>query len=116
MDILKKVNAYLPIFDSSSNSDGDRFVRRQTVAIIPMCNVKQQIKSMISNSNRTPPTATAIIDDEDKIALSLRITKSLPVRKNLQYCSDIPTQKMGGKTQFMRIEWRREKKIEQIYS
>lgn len=84
--------AYLPIFVSSSNSDGDRFVRRHTVAIIPMCNVRQQMKSMISSSNRTPPTATAIIDDDDKIGLSLRITKSLPAYK-IEFCSDIPKQK-----------------------
>lgn len=79
MNYGKMIISHLPIFVSSSNSDGERFVRRHNVAIIPMCNVRQQTKSMIKSSNRIPPTATAIIDDDESIGLSLRITKSLPV-------------------------------------
>lgn len=106
------LNTYLPIFVSSSNSDGDRFVRRHNVAIIPMCNVKQQIKSMISSSNRTPPTATAIIDEYGRIGLSLRITKSLPAFINENFRSDIPTYKKEEKrTQFMRSNGEEKEKL-----
>lgn len=58
----KKLVTYLPIFDSSSISDGARLFRRHNVAIIPMCNVRQHTKSMISKSKSTAPTATAIMD------------------------------------------------------
>lgn len=70
--------SYLPSLVSSSNSDGERLVRRHNAAIIPMCNVRQQTKSMISNSSNTPPTATAMIDAELKTWPSFRITKSFP--------------------------------------
>lgn len=79
----KKSKTHLPILVSSSNSDGDRLVRRHKAAIIPTCKVKQQTKSIMSRNSRTPPTATAIIDADDKILPSLtRITKSLPKNIN----------------------------------
>lgn len=53
---------YLPILVSSSSSDGARLFRRHSVAIIPMCNVKQHTKSMISSNRSTAPTATAMRD------------------------------------------------------
>lgn len=73
-----EADTYLPIFVSSSSSDGARLFRRHNVAIIPICIVRQQTKSMISNSNRTAPTATAMTDaDETGLA---GITKSRPTR------------------------------------
>lgn len=68
---------HLPIFVSSSISDGGLLLRRHIVAIIPMFSVKQQIKSMISSSKRTPPTATAIIEAD--VTGDAGITKSLPI-------------------------------------
>lgn len=67
---------YLPIFVSSSSSDGARLFRRHNVAIIPMCNVKQHTKSMISKSRRTAPTATAIRDAD--VTGFAGITRSRP--------------------------------------
>lgn len=79
----KDRKTHLPILVSSSNSDGDRLVRRHKAAIIPTCKVKQQTKSMMSRNSRIPPTATAMIDADDKILPSLtRITKSLPKNIN----------------------------------
>lgn len=69
---------YLPSFVSSSNSDGMRFVRRHNVAIIPIWSVKQHIKSMINDINKIPPTATAMIDADEKIRFSLKTIGSLP--------------------------------------
>lgn len=71
---------YLPIFVSSSRSDGARLFRRHNVAIIPMCSVKQHTKSMISKSKSTAPTATAI-RDADVTGLA-GITRSRP-KKNM---------------------------------
>lgn len=71
------VMTYLPIFVSSSISDGARLFRRHNVAIIPMWSVKQQTKSMISNSNRTAPTATAIIEAD--VTGVAGMTKSRPI-------------------------------------
>lgn len=87
--IQMKCLTYLPIFVSSSSSDGALLFRRHNVAIIPMCNVKQQTKSMISNSKRTPPTATAIIEAD--VTGFAGITKSRPIiigdHKSIPFCS-----------------------------
>lgn len=72
----KVMLTYLPIFVSSSSSDGARLLRRHNVAIIPMCSVKQQTKSMISKNSKTPPTATAI--READVTGDAGITKSRP--------------------------------------
>lgn len=69
---------YLPILVSSSSSDGARLFRRHSVAIIPMCNVKQHTKSMISNSRRTAPTATAMRDAD--VTWFAGTTRSRPKR------------------------------------
>lgn len=79
---------YLPIFVSSSSSDGARLFRRHNVAIIPMCNVKQHTKSMISKSNRTAPTATAI-RDADVTGLA-GTTRSRPKRMVTKRNTEIP--------------------------
>lgn len=76
-------SSYLPILVSSSNSEGERFVFRHNAAITPIWHVKQQAKSIISNNNKIPPTAIAIIDDELHTRPSIRITKSLP--KNVSF-------------------------------
>lgn len=70
---------YLPIFVSSSSSDGARLFRRHNVAITPICNVKQHTKSMISNSKRTAPTATAIIEAD--VTGFAGTTRSRPIKK-----------------------------------
>lgn len=68
----------LPIFVSSSKSDGDRLVRRQSDAIIPTLNIKQHKKSITRISIKTAPIAMPIIAADDNAGLSTRITKSEP--------------------------------------
>lgn len=75
---LNKDHTYLPIFDSSSNSDGDRFFRRHKAASIPAL-ISMQHRKSTSNSNRTT-TATAMptMAAEDKTGESMRVTRSDP--------------------------------------
>lgn len=70
---------YLPIFDSSSNSDGDRFVRLHSAAIMPVLTIRQQRKSIRMINNKTPPTAIPIIAAEERTGESTRITRSEPI-------------------------------------
>lgn len=73
---------YLPILDSSSNSDGDRFVRLHNAAIIPVLTIRQQRKSIKMINNKTPPTAMPIIAADERTGESTRITKSEPNGKD----------------------------------
>lgn len=72
-------NTYLPIFDSSSNSDGDRFVRLHNDAIIPVLTIRQQRKSIKMINNKTPPIAIPIMAAEESAGESTRITRSEPI-------------------------------------
>lgn len=79
---MKGIVTHLPIFVSSSISDGARLLRRQSVAITPMWSVRQQTKSMISKSSITPPTATAM-SEADLIGCA-GTTKSRPINSSSQ--------------------------------
>lgn len=72
---------YLPIFDSSSNSDGDLFVRLHNAAIIPVFKIRQQRKSIKMINNKMPPIAIPMIAADESTGESTRITRSEPVVK-----------------------------------